>query len=373
MHPVATILLAAIQAVGLCGLLVWVYNRTFSGLHESLLKKIVALGTLPAGIAGGVLLALAVGTPCGRWLGGLAVVLAVVTMANVLRQRRVERADAAASETRAKVLPAGAGAAHADLRPVERAVLGLVAPINRPTALVVKTYRIGVSDLSATEPVRVVYISDFHVHRTLPEAYYREVVRVACSLGPDVVLLGGDYVTKEGHIGRIGGILGGLKAPGGVFAIRGNHDFWTRPAAVAEQLRGAGVRLLSQEAAGVAARGGVLRIAGIESPYLPLTPPQARRLRAARPHIALVHSPDEFPTAARLGAQVALAGHTHGGQVRLPWFGTTLSATRLGPGYALGGNRLGGMRTLVSAGAGSFVPLRVNCPPEVLLLLVSGR
>ncbi len=373
MTTAALILLAAVNSIGLCGLLVWVYNRTFSGLHESLLKKSIALLSLPAGLAGGLVLAFTSATPAGPWLCAVAGVLALATMRSVLHQRRAERLDAAISDVEPAQLATGAGIAWRDLGPIETAVLSLAAPVNRPTALVVKTYRLEVRDLPAGTPIRVVYVSDFHIHRTLSDEYYREVVRVASSLQPDVVLLGGDYVTREGHIGRIGGILHGLRAECGVFAIRGNHDFWTRPAEIAGELRRAGISLLSQEAATVQVRGCGLRIAGIESPYLPLTPPQARRIRAARPHIVLVHSPDEFPTAARLGAQVAIAGHTHGGQVRLPFFGTTLSATRLGPGYALGACHLGATRTIVSSGAGSFVPLRVNCPPEVLLLLVSGR
>ncbi len=363
---------ASVNAVGLCGLLVWTYNRTFSGLHESLLKKAVALLTLPVGIGAGLAAALAWGTPVGLWICPACWGLALATLAASARQRRAERADARFARVEPIPPAPGATIAWEALGPIERAVLAAASPLNRPTALVVKTYRLEVDGLAASEPIRIVHASDFHIHRTLREEYYREVVRVVNALEPDVILLGGDYVTKERHVGRIAGILAGLRAPQGVFAIRGNHDFWTRPRAVGEQLRRAGITLLSQDGVEVRVRGAALRVAGIESPYLPLAPRQLRRLRAVSPHVALVHTPDAFPAAAAIGARVAIAGHTHGGQVRLPWFGTTLSGTRLGPGHALGMNSVGGMRTLVSAGVGSFVPLRVNCPPEVLLLLVSG-
>ncbi len=365
-----TILLTAVEAVGWCGAFVFTYNRTFAKLHESKVKKLVAFAMLPAGCMIGLACALALGTSLGDALNGVGFAFAVATMRHALRQRRVESLDARRAKITQTRLRPGADIGWSALGFLETFVLRLAAPWNQPTALRVKTYRVRVPDLPAEfDGYRVLHMTDFHIHRTLTDAYYRSSVDAANDLAPDLILLGGDYITKATHIARVHELLAGLKSKDGILAIRGNHDFWTQPDAVAKELAQIGARVLSNECATVSRGESELRIVGIEAPFIPLSHREMVVLiTEGRPHIALIHTPDAFPLAEELGAAVALAGHTHGGQVRLPFFGTTLSSTTMGAGYAYGSNRLGRMLCITSAGVGSFVPLRLFCPPEMILL-----
>ncbi|MDX2175862.1 MAG: metallophosphoesterase [Candidatus Sumerlaeia bacterium] len=377
MPTAAALAAGALAATGAAGLLVRVQNRTLCHFRESYLKKAVALGTMPGAAVVGVLAARAFDRDPGPWTAvALASLMAagLAALWSTAGQLRLERLDARRRQVSPRHWPADHAAAEG-LKPAERALLRALRPVNRPTALDVVRYRLPLDDLPAGfEGYRIVWLTDPHLHRTLPWAYYRHAVATAMSLRPDLVLLGGDYITRAAFIPRIAEMLDGLSAPDGVLAIRGNHDFWTDPAAVEAQLALAGARLLKNDLCEVRRPDGVLRIAGIEAPYLPLGPwRRARLAERGRPHLALVHTPDAFPLAASLGAQAALAGHTHGGQVRLPFFGTTLSGQGLGPGFSRGSARLGGTRTLVSHGVGAFVPLRFRCHPEVHLLLLARR
>jgi hypothetical protein len=175
-----TILLTAIEAVGWCGAFVFTYNRTFAKLHESKVKKLVAFAMLPAGCAIGLACALALGTSFGDALNGVGFAFAVATMRHALRQRRVESLDA----RRAKISPArirpGADIAWSALGVIESFVLRLAAPLNRPTVPAREDVSCARADLpSEFEGYRVLHMTDFHIHRTLTDAYYRSSVDAA--------------------------------------------------------------------------------------------------------------------------------------------------------------------------------------------------
>jgi predicted MPP superfamily phosphohydrolase len=178
------------------------------------------------------------------------------------------------------------------------------------------------------------------------------------------------YITKAPHIPRVHEMLGELRAKDGILAIRGNHDFWTQPGAVAKELEQIGARVLSNECAAISRGDGELRIVGIEAPYIPLSDREMVVLiTEGRPHLALgAHTgrvSSRGKTRSRRGAP---PGTRMGGRSGSPFFGTTLSSTTMGAGYAYGSNRLGRMLCITSAGVGSFVPLRLCCPPEMILL-----
>jgi predicted MPP superfamily phosphohydrolase len=88
--------------------------------------------------------------------------------------------------------------------------------------------------------------------------------------------------------------------------------------------------------------------------------------------ILLAHSPDQFGWAQRHGVHLMLAGHNHGGQVRLPLLGAILAPSRHGVRYAAGAYRTGDTVLHVSRGTSSLTPIRVNCPPEIAILVLRG-
>jgi predicted MPP superfamily phosphohydrolase len=165
-----------------------------------------------------------------------------------------------------------------------------------------------------------------------------------------------------------------LRAPLGVFAVLGNHDWWYDGARVGRALEGAGIRVLEDSAIPVLVNGRRLWIAGVSDAMT--RPANISRALAAVPEdapvIVLTHSPDVFP---RMPARVllTLAAHTHGGQVNLPLLGRLIVPSRYGARYAIGHIHEDGRDLFVNPGLGtSIIPVRFQVPPEISLVTV-GR
>lgn len=219
-------------------------------------------------------------------------------------------------------------------------------------------------------PVRVLLWSDLHLgnRATGPDRLRRLVVR-ANGLRPDLVVLAGDYVA--GHERRDAAVapslaaLGGLRAPLGVVAVMGNHDYWTDAPRIRRALEGAGVTVLANSAV----RRGPLALGGVDDLVnrradVQATAAAARRLGGAP--MLLSHSPDAAPRLPR-DMPLLLAGHTHCGQIVLPLYGPPFDVAALR--YRCGLVREGGRLTVVTAGTGtSVVPLRLRALPDWWLL-----
>lgn len=224
-------------------------------------------------------------------------------------------------------------------------------------------------------PVRAVLLSDVHIGTAAMDAARLDrIVGQVNALRPDIVLIAGDFI--YGHApdsaSRLGEAmvapLSRLRAPLGVVAALGNHDHWTGPAAVRDQLRRAGAIVVADNAA--IARGPLaLGLVGDDftgRADLPATVVAMRRLAGAR--VILTHSPDIAPD---LPDEVSLllAGHTHCGQVVLPLLGPVSEVSRFGPRYRCGVRREGGRTVVVTAGLGtSGGPFRLGAPPDLWLL-----
>ncbi|HEV2815655.1 MAG TPA: metallophosphoesterase [Allosphingosinicella sp.] len=223
-------------------------------------------------------------------------------------------------------------------------------------------------------PIRAVLISDLHVAGPdMPPSRLARIVGRINALRPDLVLIAGDFISDKRmatrHYGQreAAAPLAGLRAPLGVFAVLGNHDHWRDRAGARAALAAANVRLLDNEA--VAA--GPLALGGVDDAFtrhddLPATVAAMRALPGAR--ILLSHSPDPFP---RLPGDVGLmlAGHTHCGQIRLPFVGAVSTMSRYGQRYACGLVRERGRTLIVTAGLGtSGLPLRLGAVPDLWLV-----
>jgi predicted MPP superfamily phosphohydrolase len=263
------------------------------------------------------------------------------------------------------------------------AALGLAvwSVLLEPGWIVARETRVPVARWPASlGPLRVAALADLHTgspHITLDKV--REVVAIVNAARPDLIVLLGDYVIHGVLGGRFVDIeptvaaLGDLRAPLGVFAVLGNHDWWYDGPRTIRALDAAGIRVLEDAAAEVTVRGRPLWIAGVSDA---LTRPAAiaRALAAVpegAPVIALTHNPDLF---VRMPPRVllTLAGHTHGGQVNLPVLGRLVVPSRFGDRYAIGHVRENDRDLFVSPGIGtSIVPVRFRVPPEISLLTVS--
>jgi predicted MPP superfamily phosphohydrolase len=220
--------------------------------------------------------------------------------------------------------------------------------------------------------LKVGFMTDLHRSSTVSHDLIQTAVALMMAEQPDLIVLGGDYVTWGGDLSRSGDrhfvqpaaeAVRMLSAPHGVFGVLGNHDDdRDMPAAMAAN----GVQILRDERTRLTIRGEALDLIGIR--YWTTRPRDIASVArgASKASILLAHNPSRLKEAAALSLPLMLSGHTHGGQIVLPGFGAV--AARSFPIVAGTGSR-NGTTAFVSRGVGTvYVPIRLNCPPEVALL-----
>lgn len=236
---------------------------------------------------------------------------------------------------------------------------------------------------AALPPLRIMAIADVHAGAPhIDEAKLDRIVAEANASDPDVVFLLGDYIIQGVPLGRpmppeiIARHLGQLKARHGVFAVLGNHEWYGDGERVWRALEAVGIRVLENEAAPLPGFEGRVWVAGIadDSTRVPDVPGTLRAVPDAAAVIALTHDPaifSEIPTRVAL----TLAGHTHGGQVSLPFWGPVGFPGRAPLRYVRGHIQEEGRHLFVSSGIGtSLLPIRFNVPPEIdVVTLTSPR
>jgi predicted MPP superfamily phosphohydrolase len=258
--------------------------------------------------------------------------------------------------------------------------LGVWAFLWEPETLVVRRIEV-VSRAWTSPPLRIGVIAD--IHMGAPHMSVGRIKRLTARMNsehPDVVALLGDYV--GGHApaaarssGDRAAILAALQqmgrfsAPLGTYAVLGNHDVWYDPGLVAAGLDAAGVHVLENQSIRVERGAGSFWIAGLTDHDATRAPSYTQSMLNApkgAPLIALVHRPDKFAAAP---AQVALtlAGHTHCGQVHIPFLGRYMPGTsEESKRWPCGLYEDHGRRLYVSGGIGvSFLPVRFLQPPEI--------
>ncbi len=217
----------------------------------------------------------------------------------------------------------------------------------------------------ALNGLRIALITDLHHSEMVPIEDVRRAASLAMDEQPDLVVLGGDYVTwgDRRYVGPCADGLASLRAPLGVYAVLGNHDDdRDMPAA----LNARGFIVLRDARTSLRVRGEKLELAGIRF-WTQRKRDIERVVHGARGTVLLLaHDPRRLAEAASLRVGGVLSGHTHGGQVNLPILGPI--AARKFPVVAGLGQR-GSTSLFVSRGVGTvYVPFRLNCPPDVSIL-----
>jgi predicted MPP superfamily phosphohydrolase len=218
---------------------------------------------------------------------------------------------------------------------------------------------------AALSGLRIGFMTDIHRSQWVSDLDLRHAVDSLITEQPDLIVLGGDYVTfaDRRYITAAADALSRLSAPHGVFAVLGNHDDDREvPAALTRR----GIEVLRDARTERRVRGERLDLVGIRY-WTRRGSEIAAAARGAGPHsILLAHDPRRLTEAAALNIPLVLSGHTHGGQVVLPVLGAV--AARKFPVVA-GSATLGDTRIFVSRGVGTvYVPVRLACPPEIVVL-----
>jgi len=218
----------------------------------------------------------------------------------------------------------------------------------------------------------IAHLSDLHMTGQVGREYYDVVVDETNSLEPDLILITGDILEKEKCLPWIPETLGRLKARHGKFFVLGNHEKrLSDPNVLRTALVECGFVDLGSRCEVASLRGVEVLLAGNELPWFGAAPdnPQSA-IGNPQFRILLSHSPDQLPWARRRKFDLMLAGHNHGGQIRLPYLGALISPSHFGWRYAGGLYHEPPTVLHVSRGIGGIHPIRLNCPPELALLVL---
>jgi predicted MPP superfamily phosphohydrolase len=247
--------------------------------------------------------------------------------------------------------------------------------------------------------LKVAVIADVHAcDPWMPASRIRRICQLTNDLQPDVTVLLGDYYagTDIGaqmvHPDEWGAAFAELRAPHGVFGVLGNHDLWHGPLpsmrgddgeTVTRTLRHASVRVLDNQAARLVKDGVGFWMVGLadqmatriaRGSYIGRDDLDGALARVTDdgPAILLAHEPFIFRRVPER-VSLTLCGHTHGGQIHIPFIGNPLVRRRLPPEHVYGHVNEGGRHMIVSAGLGvSIVPARFMKPPEIVLVTLGG-
>lgn len=226
---------------------------------------------------------------------------------------------------------------------------------------------------------RIAQISDIHLDEFTEPFFLEYVVHRINALAPDLVLVTGDFVTRGAltfidsrHAAyRSAEILSTLKCPQ-VYTVLGNHDVGVSAPLVIGALRSAKIPVMINEHVPIERGGSRIWLCGTDDgtrrPDLDLTIPE----KPDGPVILMVHEPDYADVVVKHPkgkfVDLMLSGHSHGGQVRLPFYGP-LILPPMGQKYVMGHFQLGPMQLYVNRGLGAVgLPFRFDCPPELTML-----
>ena len=221
--------------------------------------------------------------------------------------------------------------------------------------------------------LRILHLTDFHFAPCYDRRYFEAVSQAAQEWGEsDLILFTGDLIDNDLGIAWVEPVLGPLKAKLGKFAILGNHDLAHDVEGLLAALDLAGFTNLEGRWESVEHQGLSLALGGTSTPWGPKLNASLRPESDAA--IILSHAPDTFPTFAKAGVDLVLAGHNHGGQIRLPVVGPILMPSRFSRRYDRGVFRRGKTTLFVSQGVGGKHPLRFgDCMPEIARLTLRSE
>lgn len=246
---------------------------------------------------------------------------------------------------------------------------------------------------------RIGFLSDIHLGAFVPDDWLDHAISSLNRAGIDLLTLGGDYLwipdtLLSGMFGRIrnekfsnplsqdlpdriysrvGAITSQIQSRDGIFAVLGNHDRWVAPLICLKSFKEQKIPVLVNETVQIKRDNATLQIAGVDDYWrgIPRNPFGAEEFRPNTFRVLLAHNPDYISGLIASGQahfDLALAGHTHGGQIKLPFVGA-LTYNIQDQRFSSGLKQLEGLSVYTTRGLGVVeIPYRINCPAEASVL-----
>ena len=217
---------------------------------------------------------------------------------------------------------------------------------------------------------KIIHITDIHLGQWITKEKLDGVVDIINKLEADSIVLTGDYVSYQAneYLEDLKDALKRLKAKDAVLSVLGNHDYWTNPEAIKDVLKKSGIINLENEIYTINRNGEQLQIAGIDC--VTEGNDDIRKIEENldydHPAIMLVHEPDFADTTCKLKPFILqLSGHSHGGQITIPWIRTPIRGKNFRK-YPSGEYKVKDMTQYTNRGLGTnMFWFRINCPPEI--------
>lgn len=218
---------------------------------------------------------------------------------------------------------------------------------------------------------RIAHLSDLHIGSTTPRAWGERWSRAANAAAPDIAVVTGDMVTSGTDFHEdIAAVVGALRAKDGVYVSMGNHDYFGEGELIA-LVTATGARVLRNEGVVLERGGGRMYLAAIDDTWTKRD--DIERALADKPAdaaaVLLAHDPERFNAAAKRGVALTLSGHTHGGQIAVPFLYRWLSLSHLAHHFHVGLYEKGKAKLYVHPGLGTTgPPIRLGSAPAVVMI-----
>ena len=248
-----------------------------------------------------------------------------------------------------------------------------------PNWFAVEKVEVPVEGLAADlDGLRIGFLSDFHRGRFVTEDDISRAARHLQRQKPDLILLGGDFVDhKASYIDSCLKVLSRLHSPLGTYAVLGNHDYWTDSDLIRAAIQQTNIRLLENESLKLNWKRDRFYLIGLDDAWEGRPNPRAafQGVPDDMLKILMVHEPDyaDRLKGVPMWLPLQVSGHSHGGQVVLPFWGPPI-LPYLATKYPAGLQKVNGRNRWVytTRGVGHLLPVRFNCTPEVTLLILRG-
>lgn len=230
----------------------------------------------------------------------------------------------------------------------------------------------------------VAFLSDIHHSQVVPRHYLERVVEETNALEPDLIILGGDYVTSgkkydlfegERYIEPCFEALARLRAKMGIFAVTGNHDKWAGLRPIRLAMQKAGIVDLTNHGRWISQGTARIRLGGVGDIWTQRQDPGAAIGDATAEEVVVLvsHNPDYAEEMRDRRVRLVLSGHTHGGQVALPLFGAPRVPSQYGQKYRYGLVQAPVAQVYITSGVGVLpLAVRIGCRPEIALLTLTA-